>query len=275
MRGGSQAALVDTAEGHFVVKWLQNPQHRRVLINEAVSSELLKQVGVASPAWAWIQVDLAFLEAHPEARIEVRRGAIAIEPGWHYGSRYPVDPYRQTVYACLPAHMVERVSNRKDFPGSLVFDVWTDNRDPAQAIFFRPPHRPLRMEMIDHGHALGFDGNDWSFSNVGLYRPYPGTRDIYSRPEAAKQYKRVIDAIRKVKREDLKRALDLLPPEWIENDDALLSRQFDGLIARADRLEHLVENVVAQLQSSPPKPDERQPVQVFPAEDAIVSSGFE
>jgi hypothetical protein len=48
MQGGSQSALVDTEQGFYVVKWRENPQHRRILINEVVCSEL-KLHGSALP----------------------------------------------------------------------------------------------------------------------------------------------------------------------------------------------------------------------------------
>jgi hypothetical protein len=36
MRGGAQAHLIQAADGHhYVVKFLNNPQHRRILVNES------------------------------------------------------------------------------------------------------------------------------------------------------------------------------------------------------------------------------------------------
>ena len=42
MRGGSQAQLLEAADGHhYVVKFQNNPQHRRILINEWISAAFL------------------------------------------------------------------------------------------------------------------------------------------------------------------------------------------------------------------------------------------
>ena len=42
MRGGAQAHLLECDDGHFyVVKFRNNPQHRRILINEWIASVFL------------------------------------------------------------------------------------------------------------------------------------------------------------------------------------------------------------------------------------------
>jgi hypothetical protein len=247
MRGGAQSTLVDTGEGCFVVKWSQNAQHRRVLINEAVCSELLRRLGVASPSWSWIHVDRVFLQNNPQIRIERPRGYTAIEPGWHFGSRYPVDPDREAVYDFLPSRIVEKVTNRWDFLKILVFDVWVDNRDQRQAVFFRSANRGLRVEMIDHGHALGFDGVEWCSSGELVRDLYPGTWALHTSVQAPERYDQAIAAIREVTREYLTRLCSMVPPEWIQDDAALLSRQFDRLIGRGLSLSESVAGARARI----------------------------
>jgi hypothetical protein len=245
MRGGSQAALIDTEDGRFVVKLCQNPQHRRILINEAVSSELLKRLSIAAPSWACVHVDQNFLNQFPELRISRQYGFSAVEPGWHYGSRHPVDPARKAVYDFIPAVMLEKVSNRDDFLKVFVFDIWVDNRDRTQAVFFRSARRGLCAEMIDHGHAFGFDGVEWNFSNAPLHRHYPGVRELYDSSKAAEHHDRLIVAIQMLSRDDLTQILQQVPVEWIENDGAFLSRQFDRLMDRAVGLHDLVADALA------------------------------
>ena len=251
MRGGSQAALIDTGEGCFVVKFIQNSQHRRVLINEAVCSELLKRLGVASPSWSWIHVDRAFLRNNPQVHIERPHGYTEVEPGWHFGSRYPGDPELGAVYDYLPARIIEKVPNRWDLLKILVFDVWVDNRDLRQAVFYRSPHRRFRVEMIDHGNALGFDGVEWCAFSARVREPYPGTWRLHTSTEASEHYDRAIAQIRGVTREDLTWLCTLVPPEWIQNDMPLLSRQFDRLIDRARTLPEWVAGARAHLLCPP------------------------
>ena len=50
MRGGAQAHLLECDDGHFyVVKFRNNPQHRRVLINEWLASAFLNYLRISTP----------------------------------------------------------------------------------------------------------------------------------------------------------------------------------------------------------------------------------
>ena len=50
MRGGAQAHLLEADDGHwYVVKFRNNPQHRRVLVNELLCSAFLDYLKIAAP----------------------------------------------------------------------------------------------------------------------------------------------------------------------------------------------------------------------------------
>src|SRR5438552_18150590 len=95
MRGGAQAHLLEVEDGHwYVVKFRNNPQHRRILVNELIASVFLGYLNIASPETALIHVTSDFLACNPEAHLTLGTRRVEIEPGWHFGSRYPVDPWR-------------------------------------------------------------------------------------------------------------------------------------------------------------------------------------
>ena len=51
MRGGAQAHLIEADDGKFyVVKFRNNPQHRRILVNELVASVFLNYLRITTPA---------------------------------------------------------------------------------------------------------------------------------------------------------------------------------------------------------------------------------
>jgi hypothetical protein len=53
MRGGAQTHLVEAGDGNFyVVKFLNNPQHRRILVNELIGSVFLRYL-VFQPPTRW------------------------------------------------------------------------------------------------------------------------------------------------------------------------------------------------------------------------------
>src|SRR5258706_13849571 len=107
MRGGAQAHLIEAADGHcYVVKFLNNPQHRRVLVNEWIASIFLRYLGIATPDVAMVRVTPQFLAANPEVYIQLGSGRRQVEPGWHFGSCFPGDPRRTAVYDFLPAGLL-------------------------------------------------------------------------------------------------------------------------------------------------------------------------
>ena len=118
-----------------------------------------------------------------------------VEPGWHFGSRYPGDPARTAVYDFLPDALLCQVANLEDFRAILVFDKWVGNADGRQSVFYRalvrgaPAHAGERQgrpgfvaRMIDHGFAC--NGPNWDFPDSplqGLYarrQVYEGVRSL-------------------------------------------------------------------------------------------------
>src|SRR3954468_1738028 len=93
MRGGAQAHLLEAEDGQFyVVKFLNNPQHRRILVNEWIASVFLRYLGISTPEMAVISVTAAFLEANPEVHFQLGSRREPVELGWHFGSQYPGNP---------------------------------------------------------------------------------------------------------------------------------------------------------------------------------------
>src|SRR3954452_7860564 len=90
MRGGAQSHLIEADDGHFyVVKFRNNPQHRRILINEWIASAFIGYLQLASPPVAMVNLTREFLDANPDVHIQLGTQRLAVEPGWHHGSRYP------------------------------------------------------------------------------------------------------------------------------------------------------------------------------------------
>ena len=138
MRGGAQAHLLEADDGNwYVVKFRNNPQHRRILVNELIASILLEYLRIAAPETVLIEVSPAFLAANPEAHMTLGARQVAVEPGWHFGSRYPGNAARVAVYDFLPDALLTNVVNLEDFRAILVFDKWMGNADGRQAVFFR------------------------------------------------------------------------------------------------------------------------------------------
>ena len=252
MRGGAQAHLIEAADGHcYVVKFLNNPQHRRILVNEWIASVFLRYLGFSTPEAAVIRVTQAFLDENPEVGLQLGSRRQAVELGWHFGSRFPGDPSRLVVYDFLPDTLLAQVENRAEFLGMLAFDQWMGNADSRQAIFFRARLRewlpafeahPQRLgfvaQMVDHGFA--FDGPHWRFADSplqGLYfRPlvYQGVRSL-------DDFQPWLDRIVHFPEAVVDQALKQVPPAWVAGDEAALGQLCEHLLRRRKRVVDLLE----------------------------------
>ena len=95
LRGGAQAHLMKAEDGHYyAVKFQNNPQGRRVLVNEWIAHAIFEQLRISTAKVAAIELTEAFLAANPLVRIEVGTSVYAPGPGWHFGSRLADDPTR-------------------------------------------------------------------------------------------------------------------------------------------------------------------------------------
>lgn len=258
--GGSQPALVLTDDGFYVVKWKQNPQHRRVLINEAIGSEVLSRLSIATPKWAMVRADEAFLRGNPEARIALKNRSVPIQVGWHFGSKFAVNPLTTSVYDSVPSHLFDRIANLSDFIKVLVFDCWVDNNDRRQAIYFRTARKSLFVQMIDNGYAFGFDSENWRMRDRRIFAK-PPLSDLYCSRDSDEHFESAIADARAISKNDLDGIQRTLPPEWVEGDAQIITRLFDELIKRARRLpeviadarEHASNQNTTRLHPTPPR----------------------
>ncbi|MEP7355057.1 MAG: HipA family kinase [Acidobacteriota bacterium] len=253
MRGGAQAHLIKASDGHcYVVKFTNNPQHRRILINEWISSTFLAYLGIATPAVTFVQITQDFLDQNPDAFIQLGSQRREIQDGLHFGSRFPGDPARTVVYDFLPDTLIEKVENLADFTGILAFDKWMGNADSRQAIFYRarvaewgrgPETPPQRVgfvaEMVDNGYVL--DGPHWRFGDSpiqGLYfRPL-----VYRKVRGMDSFEPWLQRIRYFPEEVVDQALKSIPTAWCQ--DASAANNDSEKVNDRDALEQLMERLL-------------------------------
>ncbi|MCL4402203.1 MAG: hypothetical protein M1436_06025 [Acidobacteria bacterium] len=252
MRGGAQSHLLEADDGGFyVVKFRNNPQHRRILVNELVACVLLDYLQISRPDPALIQIDGDFLRAHPEIYMSLGDRRIPVEPGWHYGSRFPGDPARMAVYDFLPDTLLEQVRNVEEFAAVLVFDKWAANADGRQCVFYRAlvedwcpgsgprPARPaFVVRMIDHGYI--FDGPNWQFADSPLQGLYP-RRQVYDRIRSLDDFQPWLDRVLHFPDSVFDKAWRQVPPEWIEGEEDQFDRLLERLYERRKRVPALLE----------------------------------
>ena len=92
----------------YVVKFCNNPQGgRKILINEFVSSLLLRMLGVHTPEIAVVNVDYNFIMANPEVLVSGRLSEMtAPEVGPHFGCLHVGGSVAATAFDFLPDGML-------------------------------------------------------------------------------------------------------------------------------------------------------------------------
>lgn len=258
MRGGAQAHLLCTdgtsKPACYVTKFTNNPQHRRVLINEWIGAHLMAALGIATPRVAVVEVTAEFLQAAPEIYLEFGAARQPVRPGWHLGSLFPGDPLTEAVYDYLPDSLLSGVANIAAFAGALAFDKWTGNADARQAIFFRrrlrdwlpdqeenPRRKGFIAQMIDHGYL--FDGPNWCFRDAPLQGFYPRAA-VYSSVRSIDDFDPWLSRIRHFPESAVDEALRGLPPAWMEQDEDALAQLLDQLMARRARVADLLLDAI-------------------------------
>ena len=245
MRGGANAhLLLADDDHHYVVKFSNNPQHKRVLVNELISYVLLDYLGLPSPGWQVIEVPQELIDADAALCLDHGRSSKPCAAGLQFGSRFPVDPTRQSVYDYVPVSMLQELLNRRSFLGMLAFDKWISNANGRQAVFFRTrAKRWLTAELdetefvsprslvyvanfIDHGFA--FNAQHWDFSDgpsQGLY----ARREVYAGVSGIESFEPWLSRIENMPTDVLDDAYRTIPPDWY-------GREFDALESLLERL---------------------------------------
>lgn len=252
MRGGAQAHLLEGEDGAFyVVKFTNNPQHRRILINEWLACAFLRYLQIHVPASALIELTPEFVADTPDLYLSMGPKREPIPPGVHFGSRMAVHPERVAVYDFLPDKLLGKVENRVDFLGTLVFDKWIGNADSRQAVFFRAKAKtwtPLKGEapartgffaqMIDHGFA--FNGPHWDFQDSPLQGVYFRT-SVYEEVQSLDSFQPWLEMVENFPVEVIDAAWKEIPRNWLDGDESELEAVLETLLKRRRRVAQLIE----------------------------------
>jgi HipA-like kinase len=232
----------------YVVKFRNNPQHRRVLVNEALSAALLQYLNISAPETALIEVTPRFLAANPECCLQIGSRQVSVEPGWQFGSRYPGDPATLAVYDFLPESLLPQVVNLADFRAILVFDKWTGNADGRQCVFYRAMVRRAETaggragfiaRMIDHGYT--FNGPNWDFPESAVQGLY-ARRVVYDSVRSLADFQPWLEQVIHFPEEVIDRAWKSIPPEWVDGEEDALAHLLEQLWERRKRTPALLES---------------------------------
>ena len=258
MRGGAQSHLMRCSDGnYYVVKFQNNPQHRRILVNELLGTRLAGRIGLPTAPVSVVEVSEELIRLTPELCIETPRTRIPCVPGLQFGSRYPGDPRHVTLHDFLPDEKLRDVDNLHDFAGMLVFDKWTCNTNGRQTVFFETPRRRERATpegrpeeggngrgagyhtmMIDQGFC--FNAGEWNFPDAPLRGLYARNR-VYEGVIGMESFAPWLERVEKQATERLLAELAAeIPPAWYEDDYDTLLRLLELIHRRRTRVPELL-----------------------------------
>ena len=241
MAGRTQAHLLRASDGRdYVVKFGNNPQGRRIPVNEWISSCLLEHSGIFTQSAALIRVTPEFLAENPAVHLGGRQAPMPVEPGRHFGSLYPGDASSASVFDFLPDSLLCQIANQEHFRAILVFDKWLGHTGRRQCIFYREKVASARLfnarfrwvaSMIGHGSA--FNGAQWDFPDLARGGLYPRCL-VYRDVKSLEDFQPWLDQVSAFPEALIENTYEAVPQEYIEHDREHLEQLLDHLCQRRE-----------------------------------------
>ena len=239
MRGGSQPQLMACGDHNlYVVKFTNNPQHRRVLCNEWIATRLAQHVGLPVADAALVRVDQPLIDRSQELSFQLSKGTVACQAGIHFGSKYVFPPLRWHLYDWIPRNAVSEIGNLPSFAGMLAFDKWLGNADGRQGVFLqRVRERSTSVVFIDHGYC--FDAEHWTFRDGPLAGKYAWS-EVYDGITGWKSFAPWLERIEQCSPIFIRNLQGEIPQNWLHGDEQELSALLERIIARRERVRSLI-----------------------------------
>lgn len=242
MRGGAQSHLMLCSDAHlYVVKFQNNPQHRKVLANELLASRLGEALGLSIPPSEVVEVTDWLVDNTPDLTIDYERKKERCQAGLQYGSRFAGEMagISPVIVDYLPEEQLREVSNLREFAGILALDKWTCNVNGRQAIFYkRPKEERYTASFIDQGYC--FFAGEWKYQDAPLRGVYPRNL-VYRSVTGWQSFEPWLSRIESFPEERIWSIAETIPPEWYEGDLTDLENLIGELIHRRTQVRALIE----------------------------------
>jgi HipA-like kinase len=238
MRGASQPLLLRADNGGtYVVKFVNNPQHSRILANEMIAARLALALGLPVCEPAFVEVPPQLIAGNPEMNIEVGARQMPCASGLQFGSSYAGHPGPALVVDFLPDRLLRRAKNLAEaFLGALVFDKWTCNCDGRQMIFTRQAadeNSAYTPWMIDNGFC--FNDGEWNFPDSPIRCIYP-RRLVYESARGFQSFEPFLSLVENLEEQQINACLEDIPDDWCGERPGEIHRLAEQLFKRRRRV---------------------------------------
>jgi HipA-like kinase len=238
MRGASQPLLLRADDGdYYVVKFVNNPQHPRILANEMIAARLALLLGLPAREPAFVEVPPELIAGNAEMGIEIGPSRAPCASGLQFGSSYAGQPGPALVVDFLPDRLLRRVENlAQAFLGALVFDKWTCNCDGRQMIFTRraaDENSAYSPWLIDNGFC--FNDGEWNFPDSPIRCIYP-RRLVYESVRGFQSFEPFLSAVENLEARQIEACLEDIPDDWRGERPEEIQRLAEQLFKRRRRV---------------------------------------
>lgn len=228
-----------TSDGYYIVKFAENKEGIKVLINEYIVHEICVLLSINTPKAALIQISNKFHD------VMLGNDIVTIEPGLAFGSK--IIPQ---VSAFFSHRQIKDVVNAETLFDMILLDHLIDNRDrdtnPGNILFCREDGM---VYLIDHERVFGA-GSCWDYHSLKNSAPideiknFIDSTSIYSHIRPYHDFDRLIedsaDKFKVVTKQSLHDIIYNVPSEWrlsMQDKNGLL----EYLYARFQQVDYLVE----------------------------------
>jgi hypothetical protein len=223
----------------WVVKFRNNPQHKRILANEYIVSGLARSIGLSVPPSAVVCVGRELVDISPSLIITGPHGKVTpCACGPQFASQYAGGLMPSFVLDYLPDERFRQVVNLREFLGVLALDKWTGNSDGRQAVFVRTQMKPsYKAIFIDFGHC--FNAGSWTFPDLPLAGSY-GRKSVYANVTGWESFEPWLSKLEDLPIDLIWQLSKSVPEDWYEGDVHALEKLISTLDKRRGSIRQLI-----------------------------------
>jgi hypothetical protein len=229
------------ADGHaYVVKFQNNPQHLRVLVNELMATKLAAAIGLAVPACDVVEVTDWLIDNTAELDMDLGARRERCRPGHCFGSRLVGGLMPGHLVDYLPEEQLNEIRNPEEFAGILALDKWTCNTNGRQAVFSRKAReKKYAATFIDFGYC--FNAGEWVFRDSPLRGVY-ARNAVYREVTGWENFEPWLGRIETLEPDAVWGVAETVPPEWYEGDVGTMESLVEQLLKRRSRVREMIES---------------------------------
>jgi hypothetical protein len=233
-QGSSGAQYMASDDGtQYVVKFKENGQGLRVLVNELVANAIALHLDLPCPKGVIAEISDELIKIANIPPIQGR----AVSSGCHFATKRIMNPYSNP-----PTQLIGQASNRNTYPGIVLFDILTfnSNRNNAGNYIVVNAGANIEFYIIDHGHCFGNPNWDVSLvQKIGTWNSQNLMNEIAECITGNDPFRIYIQKIRSISDDFINKIIDEVPAEWqlLQSEKEAL-RSF--LIGQRDRIEEII-----------------------------------